>query len=217
MQHPTPPAFARVLAAMAFVVFAASGNAAETRPTQQAQRDCSVGFYGDSILYGGFGANLGNRLPDPPAAAMRRIRPAWKVADHSVVGDSAHARMPTFVRQPMPTRVVVLQYGVNDAGQNHAYEPALRAMARHVKAQRRTLVITGLSRVRGGMSEPRGRFDAIARQVALEEGAVFADWGSVPFDATQMIDDVHPAQAYSTRLAQRLAMTLDRVAPECRV
>jgi hypothetical protein len=215
MQPPIRSALASVLAAMVLAVPAA-GRAAEMLPPP-AQRDCSVSFYGDSILYGGYGANLGNRLPDPPAAAMRRIRPAWKVSDHSVVGDSAHARMPAFVTQPMPTRVVVLQYGVNDAGQNHDYEPALRAMARHVKAQRRTLVITGLSQVRGSLSEPRGRYDAIARQIAVEEGAVFADWGSVSFDAAQMIDDIHPAQAYSTRLAQRLAMTLDRVAPECRV
>ncbi|WP_280816702.1 SGNH/GDSL hydrolase family protein [Variovorax sp. TBS-050B] len=177
---------------------------------------CSVGLYGDSILYGGFGANLGNRLPDPPVVAMRRMRPTWQISDHSVVGDSAFQRRPAFVRQPSTARVVVLEYGINDVGNSYDYEPAFRAMARHVKAQRKALVVTGLSRVRGNLAERREQYDATARRIAAEEGAVFADWGSVPFDPKHMVDDVHPSQEYSTRLVQRLVETLEKAAPECR-
>jgi lysophospholipase L1-like esterase len=178
-------------------------------------RNCSVALYGDSILWGGYGATMGTRLQDPPAVALRRIRPAWVVSDHSVIGDSAHKRSPSFLKERISASVVVLQYGINDVGNNYAYEPALRAMAQHAKVQGKVLVITGLSRVRGSLAERTAQYDATARRVASETGAVFADWSTVAFDPAHMADDIHPAQPYSSRLNERLAATLDRAVPAC--
>jgi len=180
-----------------------------------ATSNCTVALWGDSILYGGFGASLANRIKEPPAAALKRIRPAWTIADYSVPGDSAHKRLPTFVMQPMPARVVVLQYGINDAGNGYPYEPALRGMVDYTQAAGRTAIVTGLSQVKGGNAPPRDNYNAIARRVASEESVMFADWGAVRFDPADMADDIHPLQPYSTRLVERLALALDAVAPEC--
>ncbi|MET3494758.1 SGNH/GDSL hydrolase family protein [Variovorax boronicumulans] len=180
-----------------------------------AAPDCTVALWGDSILHGAFGASPTNRIEEPPAVALQRLRPAWSVADFSMPGDSAHKRLPSFVLQPMPTRVVVLQYGINDAGNRYPYEPALRAMVDYVKAAGKTPVVTGLSQVKAGRMPLRDDYDAVARRVAKEEGALFADWGAVRFDPADMADDVHPLQPYSTRLVERLALALDDIAPEC--
>lgn len=188
-----------------------SADAAPRRPAE----GCSVALYGDSILRGGYGGTVDKRLADPPAAALRRMRPAWSVTDHSVVGESAHVRRPTFVKEAMSARVIVIQYGINDAGNGYAYEPALRAMIEHIRDQGKTAVVTGIARVKPGALGTRQAYDAIARRVAAETGAVFADWNSVAFDAAEMADGIHPGQPYSTRLAERIAVTLDRVAPEC--
>jgi hypothetical protein len=58
--------------------------------------------------------------------------------------------------------------------------------------------------------------DAIARGVAESTGTLFADWDAVPFKPAEMADVLHPAPAYSERLAARLAAVLDQAAPECK-
>jgi len=199
----------RTLSPPLWLALAIGANSAAAAP------DCTVALWGDSILYGGFGASTTNRIKEPPAAALKRIRPAWTIADYSMPGDSAHKRLPSFVLQPMPARVVVLQYGINDAGNRYPYEPALRAMVDYAKAAGKTPIVTGLSQVKAGRMPLRGDYDTIARRVASEEGALFADWGAVRFDPAEMADDVHPLQPYSTRLVERLALALDEVAPEC--
>lgn len=191
-----------------------AGNAAAA--PQHPVKGCTVALYGDSILRGGYGGTVDKRLADPPAAAIRRMRPAWSVADHSVIGESAHMRRPSFVKERMAARLIVLQYGINDAGNGYAYEPALRAMIEHVKYEGKIAVVTGIARVKPGAIGPRDAYDEIARRVASETGVVFADWNSVGFDAADMADAIHPGQPYSTRLAERIAVTLDQAAPDCR-
>jgi hypothetical protein len=59
----------------------------------------------------------------------------------------------------------------------------------------------------------RDHADAQARQVAQRLDVEFSDFGGAgPVD---IIDDVHPTQAYSLELTRRLVDSLDRVAPEC--
>ncbi|MDQ0069575.1 lysophospholipase L1-like esterase [Variovorax boronicumulans] len=200
---------ARALPALLWLALALGAGPAAAAP------DCTVALWGDSILYGGFGASLANRIKEPPAAALKRIRPAWTIADYSSPGDSAHKRLPTFVMQPMPARVVVLQYGINDAGNNYQYEPALRGMVDYVQAARKTSIVTGLSQVKADRMPQRDGYDATARRVAQEEGVLFADWGAARFDPADMVDDIHPQQPYSTRLVERLVLALDQIAPEC--
>jgi len=132
-----------------------------------------------------------------------------------VSGDSAYRHVQQFLRFPLSSRIVVLQYGINDAGQGYAYEPALAAMVDHVIAEGRVPLITGLSRVREGAVPRRDAYDAIARHVAQSRQVVFADWGAVPFDPADMADPVHPGPRYAERLTRQLAQALDRVAPEC--
>lgn len=175
-------------------------------------RDCSVTLYGDSILNGStFSAG---RIAEPPAAAIQRLRPAYRVVDRSVAGDNAQQRMPSMLNESIDTHIVVLEQGLNDAGNALPYEAPLRAMVQRVKALGKKPIVTGISQAKVAVAN-RDAYDAIARRVATEEGATFADWGAVPVVAADMADDVHPAQAQSTRLVEQLMKALDQVAPEC--
>jgi len=181
-------------------------------PIAAERHDCSVALYGDSILYGAH--NGMNRLPDPPAALLRELRPMYRVDDHSFPGDSAHAHVAQFIHTPLTSRIVVLQYGINDAGQGHDYRPALETMVAYVRSQGRTPVITGLSRVIEGIPR-RDAYDAVAREIAAASGSAFADWGAVRFEPRDMADPVHPGQPYAERLTRQLMHAIDAVAPEC--
>ncbi|WP_418130502.1 SGNH/GDSL hydrolase family protein [Variovorax sp. 375MFSha3.1] len=183
------------------------------QPDPQAPRDCTVTFEGDSILHGGYAAN--RRFDEPPAAMLKRLRPAYTVIDNSEPGATATRRAPAFSTAPLTTHFVVLQHGINDAMSGQPYEPALRRMVAHVQAEGRTPVITGLSR-QPLTATGRDEADAIARRVAGETGALFADWGAVTFKPAEMADVLHPAPAYSERLVGRIVLMLDKAAPECR-
>ena len=182
-------------------------------PARPAQRDCTVTFEGDSILHGGYAAD--QRFDEPPAAMLKRLRPAYTVIDNSESGSTATRRAPAFSTAPLTTHFVVLQHGINDAMSGQPYEPALRRMVAHVQAEGRTPVITGLSR-QTHTATGRDAADAVARKVAAETGALFADWGAVSFKPAEMADVLHPAPAYSERLVARIVTMLDKAAPECR-
>ncbi|OUM01646.1 SGNH/GDSL hydrolase family protein [Variovorax sp. JS1663] len=173
---------------------------------------CSVWLEGDSILHGStFGAG---RLTEPPAAAIKRMRPMYTVTDRSQPGAYVNLRMPGFLTELLDARFIVIEFGINDGGNGFDYKEPLRAMVQRAKGLGRTPVVTGLSRVRGAPPW-RDAYDDLARQVAAEEGAIFADWGAAAFDPADMADDVHPGQAYSTRLVEQLVRALDKAAPEC--
>lgn len=188
----------------------AVGTPTDTKPA--APLDCTVTLEGDSVLYGAYGNQ--QRLDEPPAAALKRMRPAYTVTDNSVAGSTATQRAPAFTKLSLSTRFVVLQHGLNDGQFRQPYEPALRGMLAHVQAQGRTPVITGLSR----QTSPALGWDAannIATRVARETGTLFADWAAVPFKPAEMADLLHPAPAYSARLVASLVAVLDAAAPEC--
>lgn len=177
---------------------------------------CSVTLYGDSILYGTFGATPTNRLAEPPAIAIERMRPAYFVVDRTAPGDFLNFRLPKFMRDRIDTPVVVIEHGMNDAGNRFDYAEPLRSMIRRVQALGKTPIVTGLSRPRSGEIGTRDAYDAMARRVAAEEGAIFADWGAVTVVDADLADALHPGQAYSNRLTEQLVKALDRAAPECR-
>jgi hypothetical protein len=173
---------------------------------------CSVELYGDSILHGGY---LGDqRLREPPAAALRRLRPRYRVVDRSVNGETASARSASFASEERSGRIVVIEHGLNDAMQGLPLDPSLRTMVASARAEGRHVVLTGLSRTLTG-AQVRAQGDAVVRRVARELAVPFADWGSVPVQPTEMADILHPAQAYSGRLVEHLVRVLDAVAPEC--
>ncbi|MGJ7500102.1 SGNH/GDSL hydrolase family protein [Variovorax sp. ZT5P49] len=195
--------------AMAPVAGPTAPVAAPAAPT----RDCSVTLYGDSILNGS--TFKAGRIAEPPAAAIQRMHPAYRVVDRSVAGDNAQMRMPVMVNDAIDTHIVVIEQGINDAGNSLPYEAPLRAMVQRAKALSKLVVVTGISQAAVAVAN-RDAYDAIARRVAAEEGVTFADWGAVPVVIADMADDVHPAQAQSTRLVEKLVKALDQVAPECK-
>ncbi|MGJ7532187.1 SGNH/GDSL hydrolase family protein [Variovorax sp. ZT5P30] len=173
---------------------------------------CSVELYGDSILHGGY---LGDkRLDEAPAAAIRRMRPRYHVVDRSVNGETASARSAAFANEARSGRIVVIEHGLNDAMQNLPLESALRSMVSTARAEGRDVVLTGLSQTLAG-ADVRARGDATVRRVTADLAVPFADWGSVPMRRGEMADILHPSQAYSTRLVERLIKVLDNLAPEC--
>ncbi len=178
----------------------------------QPYRDCSVALYGDSILHGGF--RMAQRLADPPAAALKRLLPSYRIVDRSLNGATAHVQLTEFFSEEFTTRFVVLQYGINDAGSDFPLELPLRTMIRYVQATGQKPLLTGLAHQLDDLPK-RAEYDAIHRALANEFGAPFAQWGSIPFDRSDFEDPIHPAQAYSHRLVEQLALTLDRAAPEC--
>ncbi|MFH0134835.1 GDSL-type esterase/lipase family protein [Variovorax sp. VaC1] len=197
---------------------AATSTPAEALPSSDTgPADCSVTLYGDSVLNGG--TNIDGvgpaHIKEPPAMGLVRLRPLVTVTDRSVPGDFALKRLPFLLSDPITTRFVVIEHGLNDAGNGFEYEKPLRSMVQRVKALGKVPIVTGLSRVKEGWVDQRDAYDAIASRVAKEEGATFANWGAVPFSPDDMADAVHPAQPYSTRLTEQLARTVDGLAPEC--
>lgn len=189
-----------------------SAAAAPAAPRPKPEAVCSVELYGDSILHGGY---LGDRrLQEPPADALRRLRPRYRVVDRTVNGETASARSASFASEERVGRIVVIEHGLNDAMQGLPLESALRAMVAKARAEGRHVVLTGLSRTLTG-AEVRAQGDAAVRRVARDMAVPFADWGSVPVRAAEMADILHPAQAYSGRLVEHLVKVLDTVAPEC--
>jgi hypothetical protein len=201
--------FALLLPSLALLAVAPTAPAA----SGTAPRDCSVTLEGDSIMSGIHTPDT--RLPESPAALLRRMRPAYTVTDNSASGSTAFARAPEFAKTPVTTRFVVLEHGINDAQFGKPYEPALRGMVAHVKAAGRIPLITGLSR-QPLPSRGRDAHDQTARRVAADTGSLFVDWGAVAFKPREMADVLHPGPAYSARLMARLVAVLDMAAPECR-
>lgn len=182
------------------------------RPAASADR-CSVVLYGDSILHGGYGGN--QRLAEPPARTLQRLRPRYRVEDRSANGETATARAGRFASEPRTAHFVVIAHGINDVAQGLPVQPPLRQMVRQAQQEGRQVVLTGLSRPALAMPG-RSAADAAIRQVAAETGAAFAGWGDVTRGPDEMADPLHPAKPYSDRLVARIALTLDAMAPECR-
>jgi lysophospholipase L1-like esterase len=209
---------------VAMPVTAATQAAPQSEPVKAPEtakapeRNCTLSLYGDSILHGGYagGGEVVQRLAEPPADAIKRLRPAYDITDFSKNGDAAVGRVNSLVNEIPPGRVVVIEHGVNDAGSIAPadYTLAMRTMLQRVKSLGKVAIVTGLSK--GGIQN-RDQFNDLARQVASDEGAVFADWGTAEWKAEDMdvAGGAHPLQAYSGRLVSKLVEALDKVSPEC--
>lgn len=175
---------------------------------------CSVALIGDSIMHGGYQVSL--RLPVPPAANLKLQRPNYEVQDYSYNGGNAMQYASTFLTQELNTKIVVIEFGVNDAGNGLPYEVYMRQMLDRAKALNKKIVITGI--VKSAATLPRySEYNDVAKKLADEYGAVWAGWDAESFDSSaDAPDGLHPSQEYSTRLVQRLALSLDTVSPECK-
>lgn len=224
--------FKQVLAATALAALAACGGggggampiaAAPQEPVKVAEPakapepvkpDCSVALWGDSIMAGVVPSGY---LAETPAMGIKRLRPAYRVVDKSEPGTGAVGRLQMFESEPVTTRVVVIEWGINDAVTTTAeyYEGALREMVAYVKRAGSLPVITGLSYPTGNFRPERDEFNAVALKVAADTGVDFGLWDHVAYADGDNADVIHPGQAYSTRLVEAITRALDRVSPEC--
>lgn len=174
---------------------------------------CTVTLWGDSIMHGGY--NIFDRLPVPPAINLKRMRPAYTVIDRSYNGGNASLSLGDFLGNDLTeSRIVVLQYGVNDLGSNYPYDFTMRSMLTYAKAAGKSVVMTGIVPTARGF-ENYNRYNNIAASLAEEFGAYWAGWDEVEYNEGDAVDGLHPGQEYSTRLVGALAETLDLIAPEC--
>lgn len=223
--------FKQVLAATALAALAACGGGggggggfapvAETaktpEPIKAPERVCTVELRGDSILAG--------HPERRPAAEIKARRPAWTVIDKTQPGQSLAVMWSNFPNDTRTAKYIVVESGIIDSMALEAIGPNLRAVVDYIKAEGRTPILTGLSRIAvkpeiGFVTEKRiaqrDAADAQAREVAGQTGAGFADWASAEFGgAADLTDDIHPKLDYSMRLAAKLIEALDRAAPEC--
>jgi len=175
---------------------------------------CSVTLFGDSVMHGGYQLTL--RLPIPPAANVKIQRPKYDVKDFSYNGATASQSLPSFLAEDITTQVVVIEYGVNDAGNGLLYEIPMRSMLDRAKALNKKIIITGI--LKSASTLPRyNEYNDVAKALAKEYGAVWAGWDEVAFDASKDAPDgLHPSQEYSNRLVGALATALDVVSPDCK-
>ena len=183
-------------------------------PAPQVQKQCTVELYGDSIM-------AGNGTAETPAMVLHSLRPELTVIDKAVAGTSLRALSERFYNDPRAGRVIVIENGVIDSWQGHPAEDftrLLRGMVDYLRAEGRVPVITGFSHQVPGVLSPsslehRAELNAAAAALAAELGVGFADWSAVRFDGTgDLLDGVHPGRAYSDRLIERLALTIDAAA-----
>ncbi|MGO4390204.1 SGNH/GDSL hydrolase family protein [Variovorax sp. M-6] len=198
---------------------ASSKDSAVSMEAAKPPTACTIELYGDSIM-------AGNGSAETPAMTLQRVRPGLEVvADHSVAGMQLAALATVFSSEARSARIVVIENGVIDSWRGlppNNFKAALEALIYQLRAEGRTPVLTGYSRQAPNAIlsleaiARRDAYDGLARSVAAAAGIEFANWGSVQFEgANDLLDGVHPNKDYSDRLVERLAVTLDKVAPEC--
>lgn len=185
----------------------------ETPAPVPAPKVCSVALFGDSILHGGYGLNF--RLPIPPAVNLKLQRPNYTVEDFSYNGGNAIQALPEYLNKTYDSRIVVFEYGVNDAGNGLIYEYPMRQMLDRAKAQGKTIIITGIPTVASSFARYT-EYNDIAKKLANEYGATWAGWDTIDIPKEKTMDGLHPNQEASTSLVQGMIGALDQVAPECK-
>ncbi|MDM0104315.1 SGNH/GDSL hydrolase family protein [Variovorax sp. J22R24] len=194
---------------------------AATQPVpDNATADCSVVLYGDSILNGSYvKEELSTRHARHPAAELKARRPAWRIDDRTVPGQSLAKVAKGFRKDPRDARVVVIESGIAEGWSGGTVLTHLPWMIEAVRFEGKIPVLTGYSRqTPNAFMTPdrlagRDRIDDEAKTLARDMDVEFADFGSA--GPVELIDEVHPTEDYSLRLTAKLIEALDRVAPEC--
>ncbi|GKS85655.1 SGNH/GDSL hydrolase family protein [Acidovorax sp. SUPP1855] len=204
------------------------------------QRPCSVELDGDSILFGFDPASTTWRHAQTPAQRILARRPRWVIDDRTAAGlqaydlvrgydapfDSAPPELfprgpqGPFDTEPHPSRIVVLQVGVNDHARPgfdiEAFEDDYRGLIGFVHSLGHAAVVTGITPVSDKIFGPAAlatmqAINAAIRRVAADTRTVHAHWDSMPFSVDRdTTDGIHPTQAASNRLADRLTVALER-------
>ncbi len=215
--------------------FNPSSVASEAKPAVQHVKlsqdpvRCDVTLYGDSIMAGVYMDDHGSGQQHwrRPAVEINLHRPKYRVVDESRPGQSLYAFMWDIANRPRDTKFVVVESGVIDSWVAVPVGQRLLDVIDFLKAEGRTPILTGYARqtVRDGkwawltadQLAFHNEWNEAVRYVAQQTGVEFADWGSVPmYGGTDIIDAVHPTEAYSQRLSAALIAAMDRAAPECK-
>ena len=189
----------------------AAGVVAESQPVATPGaatplRDCSVDLWGDSILHG---QNTHGPLAESPADYIKRVRSAYTVEDKSVNGQGINSQAAALTPAAFAdARFHVLEWGVNDTAQGYTdVAAAYRRVVASVQAAHKTAVITGIDTAYNNPA-----IIAQPLEVATDMKVAYAGWDKVQGGTA---DGLHPDQATSNALAQRIVDSLDVLAPEC--
>ena len=204
-----------VVALVALFFVSACGGATPEVPVR-------VSFYGDSITRGD------GLSPRPVERRTELAKGVFTGVDYALGGATVQAATLGDARLPFAGRfgdwikqdsseIVVLGYaGANALGgmENLAeYETLLTNMIRQAQAAGKVVVLSGITFVHtpvAGVSDADAvrilaalaTFDGRTQAIAAREGCHFLDVRTVPFyGAVDMLDNVHPSQAYSDRVS----------------
>jgi hypothetical protein len=207
------------VAACLLLAFHSSGSA----ESKARAPICTVALYGDSILHGAYvafenGKAVPGRWERFPAAEIKARRPAYTIQDKTESAQSLSVMRAKFNTDRLP-RIVVLGSGIAEGWYGGPIAEPLRSLVELIRAKGSIPIITGYARqlpnkfMTAQKFEGRDRADLEARTLAAQMNVQFADFGAA--GPVEIVDQVHPTQAYSLRLTQQLLVALDKVAPEC--
>lgn len=177
-----------------------------------------VSLYGDSLTTGAAGAGY---LEVPPTQRLAQLRPNYDFQLRGVSGAVVHQAVygdpPNWPWEPFGdqaeqdnTQVVVIRFGGADAilgTDAESFRADLTTMVRQAQNEGMRVLVVGVIPC-PPYAERSALMDQINREVAAEQGVTFINLRDLPFDTAVDIapgDSVHPSQAYSDRIAERIA------------
>jgi hypothetical protein len=171
-----------------------------------APADCSIALWGDSLLAG---QSTVGALAQSPAQFIRSARPRYTVDDFTISGSGGNEAEAGFRGYPLTDRFVVLEWGANDTTEGYTdITGVLTRDVQWVQSHGKTPILTGID---PAYNNPLIIAQPIA--VAKATGAAYAGWDTVQGGT---VDGLHPDQATSNALAQKIIDVLDTLAPECK-
>ena len=197
--------------------------------TRKTPRPVLVSFYGDSITRGD-GLN-----PRPVERRTELARGAFVGIDYSLGGATVQDATAGDYRLPYkmpfadwikqdPAKVCVIGHAGANAlhypDRIDEYDALLTAMITQARDSGKAVVLSGMTWVAAPIANASeadsarilqnlSEFDDRTEWIAMREGCKFLDLRSVPFNgAMDMLDQVHPAQAYADRVSAYVVQQL---------
>ena len=204
-----------VSAVLLLLILQHKAKAPTTRPVL-------ISFYGDSITRGD------GLDPRPVERRTELAKGAFIGLDYSVGGatvqdaTAGYWKLPykacfsEWIKEDQSALIVIGHAGANALGypdKIDEYDDLLTAMIHQAQATGKTVVLSGMSWVAApvqGLPEADSvrilqalaDFDDRTEAIAIRESCRFLDLRSVPFNgAVDMLDSVHPGQAYADRIS----------------
>ena len=181
---------------------------------QPATKLNKINFYGDSIAFGGYvnADNTAGRISPTPAEKLAKGT-GMEVRDYSVNGNTVNTIYKTFFNDGHDGEVTVIEAGINDSTLGKPIEKALERMIQHEHTFGRRVVLTGLSHTDRFPTPNRQAWDEVIARLAAKYQVGFADWNTVYFGSgnESLIDSIHPNDAYSDRLYDRVVNVINVV------